>query len=1089
MEMTNGLYLFTSNRLEVLAEKLAERLRSPLSSPLTPEVIVVQSRGMERWVSLELARRHGICANMRYPFPKIFARELFQAALPGATDGELFDPDMIAWRIMKLLPLHAAKPAFTTLARYLEDDGRRSALKLFQLARRIAWVFDQYLIYRPEMILAWEKGAGGEDWQAELWRSLVAEAGGCHPAALQQAFLALCRDPAASVPAVPERVSVFGISVLPPYYLALFDAIARRTVVNLFLMNPTREFWGEITSDREIGRVFERVHRYGGGEVDAPNEDELFLERGNSLLASWGALGREFFRTVAELAGREWDEFVAPEGGTLLHLLQRDILELRDRGHEGDEDGRQTIAAADRSVQVHVCHSPLREVECLHDTLLDLFARDSHLSPRDILVMTPDIETYAPLVEAVFAVPPDSARGDEARRIPYSIADRNMGAEARIVRTLLDVLALAEGRGEASRVLGLLDAPALRESFALTEEDTDLIRRWVNEAGIRWGRDGEERRELGLPATDDNTWRWGLDRLLLGYALPGQEGRLFGGILPHDGIEGSDALVLGRFAVFIDALFATLSALRQPRSPAAWAQELDAVLDRFFRSGPPEELIALRRCLQELAAGETGGGMDAALPLDVVRLWLEETVENTGFGYGFLTGGVTFCALLPMRSIPAKMICLLGMNGTFPRRDKRLGFDLIAARPRPGDRSRRKDDRYLFLEALLSARETFIISYVGRSIRDDSAIPPSVVVSELLDYIEQGFAPQQERIVTEHRLQPFSPAYFQGTDLFSYSAEHCRAARSLAGPKEPPAPFSAGPLPEADAAWRSVALADLAAFLRHPARFFVRRRLRFTLPGEEETAEDVENFALPPLERYGLGRQLLEDGLAGGDPEQLYATVRASGRLPYGNVGAVQFRDVSSGVRRFLDDTRPYLMAEKRPPLDVDLSVGDFRLTGRIDGLRNCGRVAGRFASLTGKDFLEAWVYHLVLNCVAPEGFPRETMLLGREDYRCFRPLAEAGEVLTAVLTAYWAGLHRPLPLFPDASWKYADASLRQGKGTQEALRAARTVWEGNEFARGEGENGYFSLCFGKADPLAGEEFPALAAEVFGPLLAYQEKL
>ena len=1078
-----GLRIFTSNRLEVLAEKLAEILRAPLALPLTAEVVVVQSRGMERWISLELARHHGICANVRFPFPKAFAYDLFREAMPDLPFPSPYEPEAMAWRIMGILPLHLDKPEFSPLRRYLVGAGSPDGLKLFQLAGRIAWVFDQYLVFRPEMIIAWESGAEG-GWQAELWRSIVQEAGVLHPAALHRVFLTALRGNA-PLPSLPERVSVFGVTTLPRFYLEILEAVARHTAVNLFVMNPSREFWGEIRSDREIGRISERIRQFGREESPV-DEEALYLERGNSLLASLGALGREFFANLTGFAGEERDEFIEPGEATLLSSIQSDILHLRERGRDGSQ--RAVIASSDRSIQIHSCHSPMREVEALHDALLALFAADPELLPRDIIVMTPDIETYAPLIEAVFAASPGAAGGDDAGRIPFSIADRSIRGEGEITGAFLKILELPESRFGVSQVLGLLDTPAIREAFSLSEEEAARVRRWVTETWIRWGRDGEDRRSLGLPATEVNTWKWGLERLLLGYALPGDGDRLFSGILPFGGVEGSEARILGRFAAFVDGLFACVSALREGRSLKGWAHVLTDILDRLFRCARDEELRMLRQTMQRLADGEEQSGFSGPVELDVVLSWLKQTLAEAGFGSGFLTGGVTFCAMLPMRSVPSRVVCLLGMNDGFPRQEKSLGFDLIARHPRPGDRSRRKDDRFLFLEALLSAREKFIISYVGQSIKDNSVIPPSVVVSELLDYIGQGFIVEGQ-IVIIHRLQAFSPEYFLGTGgLYSFSAENCRAARALIGAKAPPMSFVGAPLPEADTTARIVDIADLVRFFRNPARFFAQKRLRITIPGEEEAPEDVENFDLAKLDRYGVAQSLVQWALAHDEIDDYLPVLRASGRIPHGSVGLYCLEKLSHEVRRFIAETHRYLTDEQLAPVDLDLSIGDFRITGRIEGIHNCGRVAHRFAALKAKDHLQAWVNHVVMNLAASSAYPRNTILLGQDEYWLYEPAADAGDVLAALMRLYWQGLREPLRFFPDSSWKYADAVVRLGKAEDAALRAAAASWEGNEFARGEVADTYFAMCFEEGNPLD-EMFQRLAVEILTPLLEHQVKL
>ncbi|MFP3869988.1 MAG: exodeoxyribonuclease V subunit gamma, partial [Syntrophobacteria bacterium] len=791
-----ALRLYSSNRMEVLVEVLAEVLSTPPASPFDREIIIVQSNGMARWVCMELARRHGICANYSFPFPNSFVHEMFRKVFDDLPDHSPFDPKILTWKIVKVLPSFKKSPGFEGLNSYLGESGE--SLRCIQLAERIADTFDQYLLFRPEMILRWEKGEESH-WQAVLWRELVKDEKVGHRASLGKPFLETLEDPLLDTRDFPERVSIFGISALPRFHVRILAGLSRFADVNLFLMNPCKEYWGDILPERALKAVMQRGARYN------LTPEELHLEKGNSLLASMGVLGRDFWDLVNEFTCEETLLFEDPGEKTLLACIQSDILNLRDAG-KGAE-GKKALAEDDESIQIHSCHNPMREVEVLYDQLLDLFEKDPTLSPRDILVMTPDIEAYSPYIQAVFDVP-----GDDPRCIPFTIADRSIRKEGEIIDTFLGIFDLYGGRFAASQILSVLESPPVRRKFDLEEADLELIFTWVKDTRIRWGIDGESRSELGLPAFEDNTWKAGLERLLLGYAMPGQDQRMFGEVLPYDHIEGSQARALGKLLEFAQKLFTHVRGPLGPRSLSEWSKILTELLEAFFL--PDEdtegEMQVMRRLLKELGDTEELSGFHEKVDSTAVKWYLGRHLEREGFGYGFMSGGVTFCAMLPMRSIPFSIICLLGMNGgAYPRQSKPLGFDLLARDPRPGDRSRRNDDRYLFLEAILSAREKLYMSYVGQSIQDTTPMPPSVLVSELTDYIEQGFhipgGKILDHIFRQHRLQAFSPAYFTGDGkLFSYSDQNLAAARRLVEARKPPEPFIAEGLSQPGEEWKSV---------------------------------------------------------------------------------------------------------------------------------------------------------------------------------------------------------------------------------------------------------------------------------------------
>jgi len=451
-----SLRLFASNRLEILSKALAEVLESPLASPLDQEVIIVQSKGMERWVSTELAQRHGICANCTFPFANTFVYEVFREVLGGLPESFPFEPKIMTWKIMKLLPGFMTRPGFETLGNYLKGSG--GSLKRFQLSERIAHTFDQYLLFRPEMILRWEEDKE-DHWQATLWRALVKGNEGRHRPALAKAFFEAL-DRSSRTKGLPQRVSVFGISALPRFHMAVLAGISPFTQVNLFLMNPCKEYWGHVVSDWEIQRTIERE---GSGDLAL---EELHLERGNSLLASMGRLGRDFFDMINELDSQRVPSFEEPGEDNLLSCLQSDILHLRDRAEEPEEE--TIVREEDLSIQVHSCHSPMREIEVLHDRLLDMFEKDPSLLPKDVLVMTPDIETYAFYVQAVFGV-----QADEAKGFPFTIADRSVRQESDMVETFLKILGLHGSRFGVSEVLALLECRAVRRRFGLSEADLE----------------------------------------------------------------------------------------------------------------------------------------------------------------------------------------------------------------------------------------------------------------------------------------------------------------------------------------------------------------------------------------------------------------------------------------------------------------------------------------------------------------------------------------------------------------------------------------------------------------------------------------
>jgi exodeoxyribonuclease V gamma subunit len=1066
-----GLHLHLSNRLELLADALALVLRHPLRRAFDPEAIVVQTAGMGGWLTQQLADRQRICANFSFLFPQRFVAELIQKALPERAAADFYTRENLTWRTMKLLRELVRQSEFAELQRYLAEA--RPELRRFQLAGKIAATFDRYLAFRPQMILDWEKGAE-KHWQAVLWRELVRGASGLHPPALAEEFKAILRRGGAPL---PERVSVFGISTLPPFYLGFLGELAQRTEVHFFLMRPTPDWWVDTCSEREATRARRKV--------PATAQLALQFESGNPLLASLGKLGREFLDKITELnPTREHENFQLPDEKAVLTQIQRDIFKL----HDPASGARRFALADDRSLQFHSCHSPMREMEVLHDQLLALFEKFPDLKPHDIVVMAPDISVYAPFIEAVFATAPKELR------IPFSISDRGARAENGVIDTFLRILELAESRFAAGEVLNLLESEALRDRFELAEPDLEIIRSWIAESGIRWGIDAAQRASFGLPAFEANSWRAGLDRLLLGYAAPGRDERLFEGILAYDNVEGSLAETLGHFAEFADVLFATARDLEQPRSLIDWQERLGRIVEDFFVADDEREpaLRQLRYVMESLGESARISGFDEAIPLEVLIAHLAQSLTMTETGAGFLAGQVTFCALKPMRTVPFRIVCLVGMSDTaYPRHDRPPAFDLIAQRPRPGDRTTRDDDRYLLLEALLSARDVLYVSYVGQSSRDNKPLPPSVLVSELLHYTASSFDIAEEMLVTKHPLQPFSPAYFrENRALFSYSTENCAASEVAAGQRQTPPPFIIAPISEPEAEWRRLNLSKLISFFGHPAKFFINERLGLRLPRMDDLLEESEPLEVDQLPKYWVQQELLDHALRGEPLDLLLPLLRARGNLPPGSAGDAQLRELCENAEQFAALVRQHLADAPDPPREVELALDDFELTGRLYRLHSGRVVHYRLTTRKPKDLLTVWLEHLIANCKAAT----ESNLItadkqNRPVLERFEPIEQefAAENLRILLRGYWRGLHEPLPLFPRSSLEYVQQMLAP-KGNRSPLEAAQAKWrrspepwEPDRGEKPEADDPYFRLAFRNVvDPL-NENWQQLALEIFVP--------
>jgi exodeoxyribonuclease V gamma subunit len=1066
------LHLYHSNRLERLAEQLADILVVPLGNPLTAETLVVQHQGMGRWLSLDLAQRLGICANTNFLLPAGFIWQLLRKLLDDVPELDRYQPAQNQWWLFERLGKPLSESCFSPLNNYLQTDDE---LMRFQLAGEIANCFDQYLVYRPEWIRAWQRkevAVPGDGWQALLWQELQSSRRGKHWVDLQYQLHEAAATGALHSERLPERVCLFALTSLSPGYLDILHAASQWMDIHLFILNPAEGYWMDLVSEKE----------HSQREL-ASKTDALYLDQGNSLLTSLGGQGRDFFSLITAYDPGSWDVFITPESDTLLHRVQRDIL----LPYADDQAELNALDPNDRSIEIHVCHSPMRELEVLHDQLLDRFRLDPTLQPTDILVMMPDMDTYAPYIEAVFG------ESNELAAIPYTLSDRSQINESPVVALFLQLLTLAGGRYPVDQIISLLEHPVLHRRFGLEGSDLTRIHHWVELVAIRWGRDGSDRAALGLPVTGQNSWQMGLDRLLLGYAFPGEGDELFNGMLPCAEVEGSEAQILGHLHSFISALFDLEEQILSATHMHVWKDRINNLIDRFF--DPDEETVdqvqALRSAISRIVETATQAEFQGTVTRELIISQLRQQLSVPSSGR-FLGGGVNFCALTPMRALPFRVICMIGMNDTvFPRDRQPVGFDLMANSHRVGDRSRRADDRYLFLETLISVREQLYISYTGRDIRDNSPLPPSVLVSELADYLDARYEWSEGRSVsacltTQHPLQPFNTRYFKpDSPYFSYSQSNCLGAEALLHPPIKPAPFLSKALSDPDETWRHIELNQLIGFYLNPVRYLFSKRLGINIATDQALLESRDPFELGYFEQGELFVRLVQGTLTELDRDTLLSVERARGVLPHGVTGEIAFDGLVDTAKHYAAVLTSLSKGQKISPLSVDHTHDGLRLVGRLEQIQTDGILGYSYNRLPDTRLLGLWIRHLVLNVSAASDVAPITRWLSQDGLLTFHPVPEAITLLNELLDLYWQGLTQPIPLFPKSSRAYV-THLLQDKPRESCLKGAYDRWFGGFAGYAEYDNPYYRLAFSDGEVLD-EQFEAVSERVFGPLLSAME--
>ncbi len=1136
------------NRMESLRELVVQWLKAHPLAPLENEVFLVQSNGMAQWLKLALAADDGvgIAAAMQMQLPSRFIWRIYRTVLgaEAVPQDSPFDKPLLRWRLLRLLPGLLDSPEFAPLRRFLADD--EDLRKRDQLAEQLADLLDQYQVYRADWLARW---AGGEDvmvsgdgrvsplpedqrWQPALWRGILADMSEAERdnsrAMLHQRVVDRLQGEGAPS-GLPRRLVVFGISTLPQQMIEVLAALAPHCQILLCVQNPCQHFWGDIIEQKDLLRAQLARARHGrkpglAAELDPAAQHAQV----NPLLAAWGKQGRDYIGMLYGFDQPEGyrgqfdtiDLFEDPGAGSdgrLLHRLQGGIFHL-----DPLPTPPQAVDPGDDSVSFTLAHSRQREVEILQDQLLARFAADPALTPTDIIVMMPDVSQYAPHIEAVFG----QLGPDDARYLPFTIADRPQRGQQVLVLALEHLLGLGNTRFAVSELLDLLAVPALRARFGIEESQLPLLQRWVEQAGIRWGLDAHQRATLALPADlDQNTWAFGLRRMLLGYAVG--QGEAWSGIEPFEEIGGLDAALVGGLSLLLARLERLWQALGKLHTPTRWVAIVRDLTRDLFLPQDEEETVILARLEEALAqwlsACEQGHALDP-LPLTVVKEVCLTPFGEAGVSQRFLAGKINFCTLMPMRAIPFKQVCLLGLNDEdYPRSRPAMDFDLLQAtgmadgegRPipnpyRPGDRSRREDDRYLFLEALLAARERISFSYIGRNARDNAERPPSVLLGQLMDHLRAGYClpPEAdgldlvEHLTTIHPLQPFSRAYFEESakTLHTYAREWYYAHQAVPGEvsdaEQPLAPWQ----PQAP-----IQLADLAALLRDPCKLLLGRRLGIRFEAQAVTAEDQEPFALDGLAGFRIRDELMallgEVGEATERQTTLDARLsRMAGRgiLPMGAFAELATENLVQPTLAAYERVMA-LQAAWREVEDLECyhKQGALVLEDWLGGLwqteSGFGRVHCRPQKIEGKQglkqpmqALELYLGHLA-GCA--QGLALTSYLAGADALFAFKPLApaEARARLDTLMAHYLEAMATPLPVAPRAALAYlAQQGMEpDAEGpSPKALERAATAYDGGFNLDGDRDRSpYLKRQFAEFSALPVDPFVRLAETLYRPLL------
>ncbi|MFV8275182.1 exodeoxyribonuclease V subunit gamma [Mycobacteroides abscessus] len=1036
-----ALHLRRAERTDMLADGLARLLAEPAPDPFTEELVLVPAKGIERWLSQRLSDRLGVCAGVRFRSPRSLIAEI-----TGTVEDDPWSPEALVWPLLSVIDEHLDEPWARPLATHLGqfEAGEERELRQgrrYAVARRLAGLFTSYARQRPELLISWLDDDAVEPdlaWQPPLWRALVSRVDAVPPHVRHDQVRARLREAPSDL---PPRISLFGHTRLPVTDVELLDALATHHELYLWLPHPSDALWQTLASDRDRGPVPRR-------------EDIAHRSVRHPLLATLGRDVRELQRALPEPTS---DEYLSGTtfSDSLLGWLQSDLAadEVRPQG--------RALAAHDHTVQVHSCHGPARQIDVLREVLLGLLADDPTLEPRDILVMCPDIETYAPLISARFGLGESVPGAHPAHQLRVRLADRALVQTNPLLTVAGQILSLASGRATASEVLNLAEATPVRMRFGFTDDDLDAITAWVREANIRWGFDPEHRAPYGVDFLH-NTWRFGIDRVLAGVAMSEDSHTWLGATLPLDDVSSNRVELAGRFAEFVSRLHTTVTALSGTRSLAEWLTILSTGIDALATDSEDWPRSQMLREFAEI--------QDAAVPISLqlsdIRALLDRHLAGRPTRANFRTGTLTVCTMVPMRSVPHRVVCLVGLDdGVFPRLGAVDGDDALARDPMTGERDIRSEDRQLLLDAIGAATENLVLTYTGANEYSGQARPPAVPLAELLDTLDITTShPVRDQIHITHPLQPFdirnvTPGGVLPGHPFTFDSTALIAARAAAGARAERPPFICGPLPAPDVT--DVALTDLAAFFNHPIKGFFRA-LDYTLPWDVDGVSDDMPVEIDALEEWTVGDRLLADMLRGMTPADAQQAEWRRGTLPPGQLGWRRVSELRDRCAALAAETRGYQTDDSRAfDIDIDLGGGR-RVTGTVSPVFGERLVSVTYSRLDAKHLLQSWIPLVALTA---HDHQREwsAVCIGRARRgpqplvrSLGRPTDPLG-VLRDLVAIYDAGRREPLPLPLKTSYAWAQA--RRDRDDPELQAGYR--WRSGNFP-GEDADPAVERAFGK---------------------------
>jgi len=1005
-----------SNDLNRLFSKLSDQITLNRENLLSPIKIVIPVAGIKKWLLLKFADKFGVTPNIEFLYPNNFINNILEI------HDETLTKSDILWIVADILKNESKDLKCINILknRFANDikDG-----KLYHLSYLISDIFEQYLLLRVDLIKKWSEGNicypkfSHEEWQKELFLEVWRRSG-------KKIFTDFLSDFYSKKDRqIGSTYHFFAISNIPPIYFNIIEALSYRgSQIIFYFLNPSKDkMWHTDITEKSAEKISIKTG------VDA--EESLYFEKGNDLLISFGKLGKTFLKAISSITNDPEGEsdFVENENSTQLTLLrkiQNDILLNISEIKQTKEVEQPSATENDDSLQIHSLYSEFREVEALYNYLLNLFNENPSLQAEDIAVMAVDINTYAPFISAIFGT-----KG----KIPYTIADTLILEDDIVVKTFFSILDLRNSRFEFNRVFEIVEIPIVAQKFNLSLTDIQLLKEWFYETGIRWGIDSDFRKNFIKEVSDQNTWKFGIDRVTLSLIYESEEP--FDNILPLPFISVANSDIISNFLIFLDMLFDLIKCKLIGSKPIKdWSKIFKDILKNFFDTDPKylnSETI-LENCIKKL----NSDNINIDIGADFVINYLKGELSSERATFNFLNRGVTFCEMIPMRSIPFQVISLLGMNDDkFPRRSRNIGLNIINQYPESGDRSIRDNDKYLFLETVISAKSKLYISYIGKDIKSNKEKNPSIFIDELRDYIKIRFGEEKSnKIIYHHPMNSTDTTYFTENSTFkSFFEEDFKAAQSCINRDRVNKSdtdenkfenfINTIQIPKQE----ETSLNDLITFFKNPVKFFLNRNLNIYFDNSSKTFEDTEPFELSPLDIYKTKTEIILS-------DKLKENIKMSGIIPHGNIGNAIIDKINFDVASIRNKIQDITNKGKLENLTGEVkSKNNFKVSVNLNNIYHGGMLfifPKDSKKDIGKNLIEAWISHIFMLIIKKQlpdksNYPSTTFLFFNDLTVWFNEIRNCEDIADRIINIFQNGMKNIIDFEINIGYSYIKKSKK----------------------------------------------------------------